>query len=407
MPPVSFNSWFGLHLSTSEKALKPHIDAAARMGIEYFVQDAGWYDGSLLEGAEFMNGAGNWRRENPKKFPNGLKAVANYVERKGMKFGLWWAPENCDAESELGKQHADWLLPLKPGDPSPTGSYCLVDFGKAEAVEWFKDTIDRMISRYKIRWLRWDLNIYPALCWNRADPPDRRGITQIRHIQGLLELWDHVLKNHPQVCIEACCGGGRRMDLGCLRRAHSYWCNDMTKDPLLQRYENTGANTFITPNFLNRNILYRGEEGYPAEYYHGLMGGCLGFGDPLTTWNDLAIKQAAEHIAVFKRIRNLLMADYRPLFGQRHSMDDWDGWQFHDETCGSGVLVVFRCRSDTSEKRIPLKWLSKERRYTFTDPYHEIKETYGGLELTREGLAIQLPEPSDSILLAYESTTSK
>jgi hypothetical protein len=145
LPPVSFDSWFGaggLGLQTSEDGLKPHIDAAARVGAEYFVHDAGWYAGSNRSGHDFMTGTGNWRSENREKFPNGLAAVAEFVEQQGMKFGIWWAPENCDGASELAAAFPDAMQPLQEGDPTMVGNWNFVDFGHPDVIAWLKETLD-------------------------------------------------------------------------------------------------------------------------------------------------------------------------------------------------------------------------------------------------------------------------
>ena len=398
MPPVSFNTWFGtedLGLGTSEEGLKRHIDAAARIGAEYFVHDAGWYQGSNRSGHTFMVGTGNWRKENPEKFPHGLEAVAAYVEARGMKFGIWWAPENCDGTSAFAAAFPDAVLPLRDGDPTMVGNWCLADFGNADVVRWLKETLDLIVPRFRVQWLRWDLNIYPEPCWDRADPEGRRGITMIRHIEGLLDLWDHLLTAHPQVCIEACCGGGRRMDLACLRRAHTCWCNDMSREPDLQRYENTGANHFLPSTYMNRNILFEGTDGYPAAYYRGLFAGALGFGDPVGDWTDKAIEQAAAQVCVYKKVRRFLHGRYRPLFGQPRRLDDWDGWQFHDAESDSGMILCFRCHSPIEEQQVQLGWISAEADYTFRDPFDGDSHTRAGTD----PLVVSAPKRGSRLLV--------
>jgi len=398
VPPVSYNHFFGLGLDCSDEQMRRQADAAARIGVEYFVNDAGWYDGSARDGLDFMRGTGNWRSENRNKYPQGLDALAQYVEQLGMKFGIWMGMENCAADSLLAREHPQWVIPIEPGEPSMVGTHCLVDLGQGDAVEWFKETIDLIFPRFHVQWLRWDLNIYPEPCWLKNDPPARRGVTQIRHVQGLLELWDYILSNYPRVCIEACCGGGRRMDLACLRRAHTYWCNDETRRPHLQRWENTGANHFLPGNFLNRNICYDGNGHYPPWYYHSLMGGTLSFGDRLAQWDDQGIETAAKHVAVYKQIRHLLMHDYYPLFGQAPTLDQWDGWQFHDPQADEGVVFCFRCLSGQETVRIRLRNLHESAAYDLTDPYTGEARTCRGGELTSAAMKLTLDVNGSRVL---------
>lgn len=84
-PPMGWNSWntFGEHIS--EDLIKEMADVMARdylkAGYEYLVIDDCW---SLMERDE----AGRLVAD-PKKFPHGMKAVADYVHSKGLKFGMY------------------------------------------------------------------------------------------------------------------------------------------------------------------------------------------------------------------------------------------------------------------------------------------------------------------------------
>lgn len=84
-PPMGWNSWntFGEHIS--EDLIKETADVMARdylkAGYEYLVIDDCW---SLMERDE----AGRLVAD-PKKFPHGMKAVADYVHSKGLKFGMY------------------------------------------------------------------------------------------------------------------------------------------------------------------------------------------------------------------------------------------------------------------------------------------------------------------------------
>ena len=61
----------------------------------------------------------------------------------------------------------------------------------------------------------------PLGFWRGNDPPDRQGITEIRHVEGLLAYWDELRRRHPEMPIDTCASGGRRNDLETLRRAVS------------------------------------------------------------------------------------------------------------------------------------------------------------------------------------------
>ena len=85
-PPIGWNSWNTFGENISEALIKETADAMVESGMrdagyEYLVIDDCW---SLRE--RDKNGM---LVADPKKFPNGMKAVADYVHSKGLKFGMY------------------------------------------------------------------------------------------------------------------------------------------------------------------------------------------------------------------------------------------------------------------------------------------------------------------------------
>lgn len=84
-PPMGWNSWNTFAVEISEQLIKETVDIMVTSGMrdagyKYVVVDDGW---EALQ----RDSAGNLIPD-PKKFPNGMKAVADYVHSKGMKFGI-------------------------------------------------------------------------------------------------------------------------------------------------------------------------------------------------------------------------------------------------------------------------------------------------------------------------------
>lgn len=85
-PPMGWNSWNTFGEDISEQLIFDTADAMVNSGLlaagyEYLVIDDCW---ALRERDE------NGRMvPNPEKFPNGMKAVADYVHSKGLKFGIY------------------------------------------------------------------------------------------------------------------------------------------------------------------------------------------------------------------------------------------------------------------------------------------------------------------------------
>ena len=108
--PIVLNSWEGLYFKFDENKIKKMIDGAAEMGVEMFVLDDGWF-GNKFPRNNSRAGLGDWQ-VNKKKLPNGIEALVDYTESKGMKFGIWVEPEMVNPRSELYKNHPDWVTDL-------------------------------------------------------------------------------------------------------------------------------------------------------------------------------------------------------------------------------------------------------------------------------------------------------
>jgi alpha-galactosidase len=87
-PPMGWNSWNTFQTNITEKMVEDMADAMLSSGMKeagyiYLVLDDGWM-------AKERDSAGNLVPD-PRKFPHGIKVVADYIHSKGLKFGLY----NC------------------------------------------------------------------------------------------------------------------------------------------------------------------------------------------------------------------------------------------------------------------------------------------------------------------------
>ena len=48
---------------------------------------------------------------------------------------------------------------------------------------------------------------------------DRQGITEIRYVEGMYTFLDELQQRHPDLIIDNCASGGRRLDLEMIRRS--------------------------------------------------------------------------------------------------------------------------------------------------------------------------------------------
>jgi alpha-galactosidase len=78
---------------------------AASLGAELYVVDDGWFGNRRSS----MAGLGDWQ-VGVDRFPGGLHPLIERVHGLGMDFGLWVEPEMVNPDSDLYRQHPDWVL---------------------------------------------------------------------------------------------------------------------------------------------------------------------------------------------------------------------------------------------------------------------------------------------------------
>ncbi len=321
LPPVSWNHWFTFDNRISEEMLKRQMDAAADLGLEYFCIDAGWFEGG------FPSGVGNWTLDRA-KFPNGLGPVGKYAAEKGMKLGLWFEVGRADPGTRLAREHPEWVAGNQ------------VKLEVPEAREWIFQMMCGFIDEGQVRWIRYDYNFEPLGRWDSADAPETRGLTQIRYLEGEYELFDRLREKYPELLIESCASGGRRIDLETMRRAHTYWKSDETGNLITARSQETGGNQLLPGGLLNTNLPAASRAS--RFDLHSLFAGPLGFASDWTGLDEAARQRVRQEIENYKKVRHLLNKDYYPLLPQTFDLTQWVGWEFHDPATGEGFLVVLR-----------------------------------------------------------------
>ena len=97
------------------------IRKIAGTGANVYWLDAGWYP--VPDGALWNKGRGNWFPD-PKRFPNGMKTLADEAHKNGLKFLLWFDPEIVNAGSYISEKYPEWII---RNDKKSIGQYNLAN----------------------------------------------------------------------------------------------------------------------------------------------------------------------------------------------------------------------------------------------------------------------------------------
>ncbi len=105
-PPMGWNSWNTFGINIHEQMIFETADVMAdsglaKLGYEYLVIDDCW---SLKQ-----RGADGRLVADPAKFPHGMKAVADYVHSKGLKFGMYSCAGNLTCAGYPGSFEHEFI----------------------------------------------------------------------------------------------------------------------------------------------------------------------------------------------------------------------------------------------------------------------------------------------------------
>jgi alpha-galactosidase len=98
-PPLGWNSWNSFGCGITEAQVRQATDTMVSSGMrdagyQYVVVDDCWFDPQ-------RDASGNLR-SHPTKFPSGMKALGDYIHSRGLKFGIYQAPNERTCAQGVG-----------------------------------------------------------------------------------------------------------------------------------------------------------------------------------------------------------------------------------------------------------------------------------------------------------------
>lgn len=218
--PVLVNTWEAVYFDHDLDTLLRLAQKSAELGAERFVLDDGWFLGRRDD----TSSLGDWVVD-PAVWPAGLGPLAARVHELGMQFGLWFEPEMVNLDSELGRQHPEWIFDAGHGIGEPSRYQHVLDLGHEGAYRLVFERISALVAELGIDFIKWDHNRYLTDAGHSANG---RPSVHTQTLQAY-RMMDELRAAHPSLEIESCASGGGRIDLGVLERTDRVWpsdCND-------------------------------------------------------------------------------------------------------------------------------------------------------------------------------------
>ena len=226
--PIVINSCEAAYFDVNEELVLRLAKEALECGIDTVVLDDGWFRTSV------KHGLGDWRTDK-ERFPTGIKGLADKIHAMGLKFGIWLEPEMVSADSDLYREHPDWVLSTAKLPLISRFQY-LLDLTRDEVVTYIADRIIEELQDVEIDYIKWDFNRYATEAGSFVTP---QGEVYHRQMLGVYKLWA-LIKERFNVLFESCSGGGGRFDAGMLFYSPQIWTSDNT-DPYARLYIQNGT----------------------------------------------------------------------------------------------------------------------------------------------------------------------
>ena len=402
--PVLYNSWEATEFNVNEQSQKQLAEKAAKIGVERFVMDDGWFGARNNDRA----GLGDWV-VNKTKFPNGLQPLIQYVNSLGMDFGLWFEPEMVNPDSDLYRKHPDWAMHF-PGRPrSESRNQLVLNMARDDVKQYILDAMNKVLSENNIKFIKWDMNRhFSEPGWPEVPIPEQKEIW-VKYVRNVYDIMDQLRAKHPGLEIESCSGGGGRVDLGVLERVDEVWTSDNTEafdrlkiqEGFTYAFSPKVMMAWVTdvPNMNGRST--------PLKYrFLVAMQGSLGIGSNLNKWSNEDFDLATKMVSYYKEIRTTVqMGNLYRLWSPRQGELTANEYVSRD---GKQAVVFATLHSQQYNNPAPqlrLRGLDPTAIYSvkridnkLTDP----NSSYSGSYLMNHGIALKLTGDYDSTSVTFD-----
>ena len=359
--PILVNSWEAAYFNIDGKTLYDLAVHAADLGIEMLVMDDGWFgkrddDNSSL---------GDWV-VNEKKLGEPLKDFIEKVNGLGIKFGIWFEPECVNEDSDLFREHPDWVFQSPGRKPILGRNQLILDFTRKDVVDAIFERMCSVLDQGNIEYVKWDMNRSMTDKYSAA--AEEQGRISYDYMLGLYDFLERLMARYPDLLIEGCSGGGGRFDPGMLYYTPQIWCSDNTDalDRLRIQYgtsfgypaSTVGSHVSIVPNEQTGRITSLETRGVVA------MAGIFGYEMDLGTLSETEKETVREQIKKYRRYAPLIQNGLYYRLSNPFE-DETAAWEFisEDGTEALVSVVMLEIHGNMTVNYVRLKGLESGRSY--------------------------------------------
>ena len=416
---ILLNSWEGVYFNINEPTMDQMMGDIASLGGELFVMDDGWFGDKYPRDNDHTS-LGDWV-VCKKKLPNGIKSLTDDAKKHNIKFGIWIEPEMINTKSELFEKHPDWALSSsnRPLIQSRGGTQMVLDLTNPKVQDYVFSVFDNVMTQAPdIAYIKWDANSNILNYGSHYLKADRQSQIYIDYQLGLCNVMKRIRAKYPNVVVQACAGGGGRVNYGMLPYFDEYWTSDDT-DAFQRLFIQWGTSHFYpaigmgshvsaTPNHQTGRVT-------PLKFrFDVAMQGRLGMELQPKSMNDKEKEFAKRAIAAYKDVRRIVQMGDLYRLNSPYDDDYVTSLMYSSEDKSKAVFYVYRDHKFCSIQNDPvirLDGVDENKNYKFTDitpldpnrPHVLNGKVISGRALKNTGIRVNLDGDFSSAVFKLEA----
>ena len=338
--PILINNWEATYFDFNESKILNIAKKAKSLGMELFCLDDGWFG----KRNDDFSSLGDWYY-NKKKLPHGVKGLCEKINKMGLDFGIWVEPEMVNEDSDLYREHPDWVVRILGREPALGRNQLILDLSNPAVRDFLKSTLEELFSSANISYVKWDMNRNFSDVFSQYLNVKDQGKFNHLYVLGLYDILGYLKEKFPHILFESCSSGGNRFDMGMLYYMPQTWTSDNTdafERLLIQEGTSLCYPLSSISNHVSGDRSHQNFRHTPLETrFNVAVFGVLGYELDLTTltkFDEVAIKN---QIAFYKEYRHLFQygsfVRLRSVYDSNYSI-----WMVINEAKDEAILGFFQ-----------------------------------------------------------------
>ena len=218
-----------------------------------------------------------------------------------------------NTKSELFENHPDWIMRVKnrPLSTGRGGTQVVLDLTNPEVQDFVFGVVDNLMTKHpEIAYMKWDDNSCLMDYGSQYLPKEKQSHLYIDYQKGLINVLKRIRAKYPDLVLQACAGGGGRVNYGLLPYFNEFWTSDDT-DALQRIYMQWGVSSFYPAVAMAAHVSadrnHQTGRTIPLKFrFDVAMSGRLGMEIQPKDMSDADKAYAKRAIAAYKDIRNVV-----------------------------------------------------------------------------------------------------